>query len=226
MRGFGLSQLSPETREDVLARGYELETFADDLAALLDGLDLSTIWLNAHSMGASVAVLFLTRYRDRVRQAILTCNGIFEYDKRAFETFYTFGRYVVQFRPAWLAQIPLAPRFFMARFLSRPIPPGERQAFLQDFLDADFDVALGTIYTSVSKAATETMPQAFAALSVPSLLVSGEKDQITPAPLGRRAAELNPEFLQYVEIKNTGHFPMLEDPDNYLQAVQTFLCGE
>lgn len=223
MRGFGRSLLTPENKPESLARGYELETFADDLASLLDNLKIGSVWLNAHSMGASIAVFFLNRYGDRVRQAILTCNGIFEYDKRAFEAFYRFGRYVVMFRPQWLASIPLAPRFFMARFLSRPIPAAERAAFLQDFLDADFDVALGTIYTSVSKQATEVMPKEFAQLSVPTLLVSGQYDQITPSPLGAKAAALNPGVVNYVEIENTGHFPMLEAPEVYLENVHAFL---
>ncbi|HEY9887970.1 MAG TPA: alpha/beta hydrolase [Candidatus Obscuribacterales bacterium] len=223
MRGFGRSLIKADNRATVLARGYELETFADDLAALLDALGLERVWLNAHSTGASVAVLFLQQYGDRVNQAILTCNGIFEYDEKAFAAFYKFGSYVVGFRPGWLSQIPLVPRVFMARFLSRPIPAAERMAFLEDYLAADGDVALGTIYTAVSKKATEVMPLAFAHLTVPSLLVSGQYDQITPAKLGRAAADLNPGTIQYVEIKNTGHFPMLEDPPTYLAAVNAFL---
>lgn len=223
MRGFGRSQLSLESRESTLARGYELETFADDLLSLLDTLNLDTVWLNAHSMGASVAVLFLNRYGERVQQAVLTCNGIFEYDQRAFEAFYRFGRYVVMFRPQWLGQLPLASRFFMARFLSQPIPAAERKAFLQDFLDADFDTALGTIYTSVSKRATEVMPMEFEQLSVPTLLISGQYDKITPAELGAKAAALNRQQVKYVKIDNTGHFPMLEAPDQYLQHLSAFL---
>ena len=224
MRGFGRSQLTSEKREAILARGYELDTFADDLSILLDALELEKVWINAHSVGASVGVFFLNRYGDRVRQAILTCNGVFEYDKQAFEAFYRFGRYVVMFRPPWLSHIPLAPRFFMARFLNRPIPAIERKAFLQDFLDADFDVALGTIYTSVSKQATEVMPRAFEEISVPTLLVSGQYDKITPAELGVRAATLNPRMIKYVEIAQAGHFPMLEVPETYLEQVNDFLA--
>ncbi|NER83805.1 MAG: alpha/beta hydrolase [Leptolyngbya sp. SIO1D8] len=224
MRGFGRSQLASDNRKATLARGYELDTFADDLSALLDTLNIQTVWVNAHSMGASVAVFFLNRYGARVKQAILTCNGIFEYDKRAFEAFYRFGRYVVMFRPMWLGQIPLVPRFFMARFLHRSIPSSERQDFLQDFLEADFDMALGTIYTSVSKRATEIMPKEFAQLSVPTLLVSGQYDKITPAELGMQAAALNAETIKYVEIKKTGHFPMLEDPETYLTQLNSFLA--
>ena len=223
MRGFGQSHIAPANREAVLARGYELETFADDLFELLNILELETVWLNSHSTGASVAVFFANQYGDRLKQSILTCNGVFEYDKKAFEAFYKFGGYVVGFRPDWLKQIPLMPRIFMSRFLSRPIPQAEKVAFLEDYLEADGDVALGTIYTAVSKRATEIMPVAFAELTVPTLLVSGEKDQITPANLGREAAALNPDVIQYVEIENTGHFPMLEAPETYLREVRSFL---
>ena len=76
----------------------------------------------------------------------MTCNGIFEYDKKAFETFYQFGGYVVAMRPKWLSKIPLVPSLFMARFLSKPIPTAEKVAFLEDFLKADYDTALGTIF--------------------------------------------------------------------------------
>jgi proline iminopeptidase len=116
------------------------------------------------------------------------------------------------------------PRFFMARFLHRAIPARERQAFLDDFLSADYETALGTIFTSVSQRATEVMPQEFRQISTPTLMVSGQFDQITPAELGRRAAALN-SHIQYVEIPQTGHFPMLEDPKTYLAQVQKFVCG-
>ncbi|MFQ4138287.1 alpha/beta fold hydrolase [Nodosilinea sp. PGN35] len=223
MRGFGRSIITADQQEAMAARGYELDTYADDLAELLRALNLPKVSLNAHSMGASVAVYFLNQYPELVEKAILTCNGIFEYDKAAFEAFYKFGGYVVAFRPKWLGKLPLAPRFFMARFLSRPIPAAEKIAFLKDFLNADYATALGTIFTSVSKKATEVMPVEFAKIKVPTLLVSGEFDKITPAELGRTAAELNPK-IEYALVKNTGHFPMLEDPETYLDYVNRFLA--
>ncbi|NMG22593.1 alpha/beta fold hydrolase [Brasilonema bromeliae] len=201
---------------------YELEEYADDLAALLDKLQIQRVYIAAHSMGASIATLFLNRYPQRVQRAILTCSGIFEYDEKAFTTFHKFGGYVVKFRPKWLDKIPFVDRMFMARFLHRSIPAAERRAFLQDFLKADYDAALGTIFTSVSKAAAELMPQEFAQLSVSTLLVAGEYDKIIPAQMGRQAAALN-DKVEFVMIPNTAHFPMLEDPATYLKRVREFL---
>jgi len=221
LRGFGRSLL-PSNPECQLT--YELEEYADDLAAFLDALGIDNIYLNSHSMGASIATLFLNRYPQRVKQAILTCNGIFEYDKIAFAAFHKVGGYVVKFRYQWFLKFPFADKLFMARFLHRPISRDLSRAFLEDFLLADYQAAVGTIYTSVSKKAVEVMPQEFAKVQVPTLLVSGEKDIIIPAEMGRKAADLNTAKIKYVEMPDTAHFPMLEDAPTYLAHLREFLA--
>lgn len=221
LRGFGRSLLPSNPCFQLT---YELEEYADDLAFFLDTLGLDIVYINAHSMGASIATLFLNRYPQRIKQAILTCNGIFEYDKLAFAAFYKFGGYVVKFRYQWFLKFPFADKLFMARFLHRPIPRDLSRAFLEDFLLANYQAALGTIYTSVSKKAVEIMPQEFAKVQVPTLLVSGEKDIIIPAKMGRLAADLNKEKIKYVEMPGTAHFPMLEDAPTYLSHVREFLA--
>ena len=87
---------------------------------------------------------------------------------------------------------------------------------------ADFDAAYGTVLTSVCKEATEWLPEEFKKLTVPTLLIAGEQDQIIPAEMGRQAATLNPK-VQLAILKDTAHFPMLEDPETYLQNVRQFL---
>ena len=221
LRGFGRSPL-PEDAPDTK---YAMEDYADDLAILLDALNLERVYINAHSMGASIATFFLNRYSERVERAILTCNGIFEYDARAFAAFHKFGGYVVKFRYNWFLKFPFADKMFMARFLHRPINRRDRVAFLEDFLLADYEAAVGTIYTSVSKQAVETMPKEFVKLTVPTLMVSGEKDIIIPAEMGRQAAALN-DNIEYRELPKTSHFPMLEDKTAYLNAVREFLQTE
>ncbi len=222
-RGFGRSQAP--TLEQFAAKPSlsTLETFAEDLNALLDALNLTQpVYMNAHSMGGSIGLYFLERYPERVRKAILTCNGSFPYQKWAFEAFYLFGGYVVAFRPKWLGKVPFAPQLFMQRFLKGSIPPAEKKAFLEDFLMADAATALGTLKAAVSKHATESMPAAFAALRVPTLMVSGEYDKITPAKLGKEAAAMS-ENIEYVLMRDTAHFPMMEDAEKYLEITNSFL---
>lgn len=218
MRGFGRSPLPKQPPES----SYELETYAHDLAELLAALNLSRVYINAHSTGASIATLFLNLYPEKVERAILTCSGIFEYDEKAFTTFHKFGGYVVKFRPSWLASIPFADRLFMARFLHQSLPTEDSLAFLKDFLMADEEAAIGTMVTAVSKKAAEEMPEEFARLSVPTLLVAGEFDRIIPAIMGKQAAALSKK-VEFVIIPNTAHFPMLEDAATYLQRIRDFL---
>lgn len=217
LRGFGRSKLPQEPIELL----YEMEDYAEDLAVLLDSLELSRVSIMAHSLGASPAVMFLNRYPERVERAILTCSGVFEYEEKSFTAFHKFGKYVVQFRPRWFLKVPFAGAMFMARFLHRPLPAAVSRVFLEDFLDADYDAALGTMLTAVSKYASEVMPQEFAQLTVPTLLISGEYDKIIPSELGRRAAQLN-DNIEYFEVADTAHFPMLEKPGVYLEQVREF----
>lgn len=222
LRGFGQTHLPRPIPAEVAELGYELETYADDLAFLLDQLGLERVYLNGHSTGCSVAMYFLTRYPERVERAVLTCHGIFKYNKITFSAFHKAGSYVVAFRPDWLAKIPGVDRMFMSRFLRRPIPKQARQAFLEDFLTADHEAALGTIYTAVSEKAAIEMPQAYAQLTVPTLLISGEYDKIIPVQLGREAAQLS-SCVEHQVMPNTAHFPMLEDSNTYLRLVKQFL---
>lgn len=217
LRGFGRSRMDASP-----VSTYALDVYARDLAGLLVTLKLENVCLNAHSTGSSIAVLFLNRYAEFVDRAILTCSGIFEYDEKAFKAFHKFGGYVVKFRWPWLYRLPFMDRLFMQRFLHQSVPPEMSRAFLNDFLIADEAAALGTMFAAVSKEAAQTMPQEFARIPVLTLMISGEFDQIIPAEMGRQAAQLN-DNLEQITIPNTAHFPMLEDPDLYLQVVREFL---
>lgn len=220
LRGFGQSQFRPGDQDHVQA--YDLLSYVADLRELLDTLGLDQVYLNAHSTGASIAALFLSQYPDRVHQAILTCSGIFPYEPLPFALFHLVGGYVVQFRPRWLSKIPGVANLFMSRFLYQQIPLAWQQAFLQDFLQANATAALGLMYSAVSEWAAIQIPKAFQAIQTPTLLISGEFDQIIPVPLGQAAAQLNALVTQHV-IPQTGHFPMLEAETHYLKVLHKFI---
>lgn len=64
-RGHGRSDRPPS--------GYEIDTLADDMAAVIEGLDLSGITLIGHSMGTAEVVRYLTRHgAGRIARVVLS----------------------------------------------------------------------------------------------------------------------------------------------------------
>lgn len=60
-------------------------------------------------------------------------------------------------------------------------------------------------------------------IGVPTLVISGAEDQMTPAKHGQALAAEIPN-ARYVEIPKTGHFVMLEKPDPVAKAVADFVA--
>lgn len=52
-------------RSDDPSRGFDFDTLADDIASVIDGLDLENIVLVGHSLGGAEVVRYLTRHRSR-----------------------------------------------------------------------------------------------------------------------------------------------------------------
>jgi non-heme chloroperoxidase len=52
-------------RSDDPCRGYDFDTLADDIAGVMDGLDLENVVLVCHSLGGAEVVRYLTRHRSR-----------------------------------------------------------------------------------------------------------------------------------------------------------------
>jgi non-heme chloroperoxidase len=60
-------------RSDRPPTGYDIDTLADDLAAVIGGLDLSGITLIGHSMGTAEVVRYLTRHgAGRIARVVLS----------------------------------------------------------------------------------------------------------------------------------------------------------
>ena len=65
MRGYGAS--------DRPVQHYDMEVWADDVAGLLDALELERAHVHGTSMGGMIAIVFAGKYPERTRSAVINC---------------------------------------------------------------------------------------------------------------------------------------------------------
>jgi non-heme chloroperoxidase len=217
-RGFGKSS-QPTT-------GYDYDTFAADLHALLETLDLRDVTLVGHSMGTGEVTRYLGRYgSQRVVRGVL-----------------------VSPIPPFLLQTPDNPQGLPASLFdgfmqtARADMPAWMKGFLDNFYNAD--VFLGTLVSeqayqaswniAVSASATATVAcvptwetdfrQDLTMIDVPMLVIQGDDDRVLPYPnTGQRLSGMITD-LQTVVIDGGPHAIAWTHADQVNSALLKFLA--
>jgi non-heme chloroperoxidase len=173
-------------------RGFDADTLADDLAAVLDALDLKNVTLVAHSMAGGEAVRYLSRYGpQRVGRIALisatlpfmtkTADNPDGIDPAVFEN----GR-----RNVLLRDFPKALRDNM-----RPFGVAETSDAMLDWISGLMLRCSMKALVECNRALTSTdFRPDLAKVDVPTLIVHGDKDVSAPLAItGRKTAALLPQ---------------------------------
>lgn len=198
-RGFGAS--------DKPTLGYDYDTFAADLAAILDQLDLRDVTLAGFSMGAGEVVRYLGAHgSDRVGRAAVL-GGITPFLLQTDDN------------PEGVPQSVFTPLVEAAR--------ADRFSFLTGFFDSFFnlDENLGTrisaeavaahkavAYRASATATVDAQPTWLtdfradvAAIDVPMLIVHGTADRIVPIDHSARVLHTLMPQAEYAELDGAPH---------------------
>lgn len=175
-------------RSDVPGTGYDLDTLADDLAALLERLDLREVALVAHSMGTCEITRYLARHGcERVARAVylgaMTPHLAGVVGPEIIDA--TVGQLHAD-RPGWFRDG--APGYFA-------IPrPGVSDALVDDGVAAILATPLEVQSACFRAMTTTDLTADLAAVRVPALVVHGDADASAPLDVtGRPTAALLPD---------------------------------
>jgi pimeloyl-ACP methyl ester carboxylesterase len=204
LRGFGQSELGPDT--------FSIADLADDLAALLDALNLPAATVGGMSMGGYVALAFAQRHPNRLRSLILADT------KAAGDT--------PEGRAGREAAIALVETRGVAALLEKQIPR-LLSASASEGLRAEVR-SLGTqpVRTVVAGIrALRDRPDRTAELAniaVPTLVVVGTEDALSPPPEALAMAAAIPN-ARVAQIPGAGHLANLQNPDAFASALKEFV---
>jgi non-heme chloroperoxidase len=207
--------------------GYDYDTFAADLAALVDHLDLREAVLIGFSMGGGEVVRYLSRYgADRVSKVVLASAV-----------------------PPYLFKSDDNPDGGVDDELVESMAAGirtDRMAFFDGFLDSFFSAgktmkvspqqkayAMSLLAVASPKATVDCV-HAFsrtdfrddlAKVTVPTLVIHGDSDNIVPIEVsGQRTAASIPGSVLVV-LEEGPHGILVSHPDEWNAAVLQFLAG-
>ena len=208
----GYGDSTPVAPERPVAADY-----AERLARFLDGLGLDRVALLGHSLGALIAGAFTAARPRRVERLILASPALGHRTDRAAPL-----PPPAQSRLDDLAA--LAPAGLAARRAPRLLSPAATPAQLERARAAMAEIDPGGYRQAVAMLAQGDLRADAGAIAVPTLVLSGAEDSVTP-PAGGRALAAATAGARYREIPGAGHLSYIERPDAFNAAVREFLAA-
>jgi len=194
-----------------------IEDYADALAGLLAALEVrEPVTLCGLSLGGYIAFAFYRRHRNRLRRFVLcdTKAAADSLQKKADRELLAIE--VLEQGTAKLAQN--MPSNLLGQTTQR-----ERPAIVETVRSMIADATpAGVAAASRAMASRPDSTSLLAEIKVPTLVVCGEEDAISPPPEMREMADRIPGSA-YVEIAGAGHLAPFESPREFNESLLRFL---
>lgn len=209
--------------------GYAPEDYAQDLEAILEELGWEKVHLVGHSMGGRVALTFAANRPSRVTRLVIEDIGPEMQPAASSLVIRMLDTVPVPF-PSKREAKAWFDTEFMRIFAAEP----NREA-LAAYLYANLteNENKEAVWRFSEKGVRESITQGRATdrwaevqrLSMPTLLVRGERSKDLPREVFERVVAANPH-IEGVEIKGAGHWVHSDQPEAFISVIERFFAGE
>ncbi|MBL9095168.1 MAG: alpha/beta fold hydrolase [Planctomycetaceae bacterium] len=211
LRGFGAS--------DVVPGKTTMRQLADDCAALLDALKIAEpVVLCGLSMGGYVAWQFAKHHAAKLKALVLCDTKAAPDSAEAAETRLKMAEHVLNHGTGAVAEAMPAKLFAKATFERQP----EIVAGIRHTIEATSREGLAAAQRGMAE--REDVRGFLPHIAVPTLVVVGREDSISPVDEMRSVAEAIPKAKFHV-IETAGHMAPQEQPAEFNQLLNEFISG-
>ena len=209
-RGFGGSDLGEDPPS--------LDAAADDVAELLDRLELDRVVLGGLSMGGYVAMAFLRRHPERVSALLLADTKASADPAPAQENRERIAKAVLEEGSTILVDEVLPALLGATTVASRPMVAGRVRGLVQAAPGA------AVAWAQRAMAARPDSFDTLRAFAGPALVVVGDEDQLSPVADAQAMADALPSARLAV-LPEAGHLTAVETPEAFTAEVAGFVAG-
>jgi pimeloyl-ACP methyl ester carboxylesterase len=207
-RGAGRSAMIPE--------GFTVADMADDAAEILRELGVQSAHIVGFSGGSLTAQELALRHPDLVRSLVLVSTWARPeaYTRRVAEGL----RWMMATAPSERAALEA---FFVWIYTRRAHQDGLVDQIVEDALAFPFGQTLEGFHRQLDSWMAYDSLERVSAIRVPTLVVAGGQDIITPASLGRAVAQQIPD-AEFALLPDEAHQPFQERPEEFNAMVEAF----
>jgi pimeloyl-ACP methyl ester carboxylesterase len=189
---------------------------ADDAAALLRALDVSTAHVTGFSLGSAIAQELALRHPDLVRSLVLTSTY--------FRPDGLFRAQLALWR--WLPEVAPSERAFFEAFFTWVYTPrahgdGTVDQIIEEAIAFPHQQPVEAFQAQVDACASHDTADRLSQIAVPTLVLAGEFDNILPPRFSRSVAEAIPG-ARFEVMPEEAHQPFQEIPDEWNARVDDF----
>ena len=208
-------------QSDAPDKTYDMETMADDTAALLDYLQIKQAHVCGHSMGTSIALSFALKYPQKINKMVL-CHGYPKINTLSTMVFNILDRMIDDESSPDILGDYITPWLYPNATLSNldNYPEvKERDNYLKTTKYPQTVVGFkGQLGALLSFNIDEELRR----INVPTLLIAGDKDILTPMEDSQFLAERISQATLHV-MRDVGHMSVVEKPQEACEIINGFL---
>ncbi len=194
---------------------YTLEQLTDDLIAFADALGLDRFAYAGLSMGGMVGLRLGMRVPQRLTAlALMDTSADLEPNRAAYEAWAEMAKN----RPPQDNDIAMFLSISVSQEYLKRNPP-ELQAIRERMLAAD---PMGNYYAQLAVLGREPVLDRLSDLTMPCLIVVGQKDMPTPLPQAEAMQQGVADGV-LVQVAGAGHLSILERPDIVVGAIEQLM---